>query len=80
MKDLKPEIGAILAKYGDSELGIYRLQKLFEVNAQEYHKQKVEIWDQPARAANSLLNMYDAQADPCQGAANPVLIKFKSKL
>ena len=81
MKNIKPEIEAILAKYGDSELAVYRLQKLFEQYAQEHHKSIEEMRDRFERTPPTLLNMYDAQKDPLEGRAeNQVVIVFKSKL
>ena len=81
MKNIKPEIEAILAKYGDSELAAYRLQKLFEQYAQEHHKSIEETRDRFERNPPTLLNMYDAQKDPLEGRAEtPVVIVYKSKL
>lgn len=70
-----------MEKYGDSELAVYRLQKLFEQSAQDYHKSIEEMRDRFQKTPPTLLNMYDARKDPLEGRAeNPVVIVFKSKL
>lgn len=77
MLNIQNEVMAIHAQYATSEMANYKIQKLFEKYAQEFHKSEMERMEREEKQNKKLLGI----SEEINKAPNGCIVIFhKSKL